>query len=227
MWHIEWQPQVISPPVPLLGGDSPQAWLRLYFVPPPSPYAGRSCARHMSPLSPTVRGSVPSTRCRGAHGCPASGAGCSPRGAVLGLPGGIASPKSSCGERKAGMSRAEPARGVWDKLSGLGVADEMGRGRLSLQGNGGLQRWALHWQLGQGWGQVTLLPVTTGTPGNPRYFCPQGTDKHEGGSTRAGPPRGQGIPRAAQPGPLGDSGVWPRDSARASGHEEWVCLSPH
>lgn len=138
----------------------------------PAPIAGRSCARHMSPLSPTVRGSVPSTRCRGAHGCPASGAGCSPRGAVLGLPGGIASPKSSCGERKAGMSRAEPARGVWDKLSGLDVADEMGRGRLSLQGKRGSAKVGSALAPGTGLGTSDTAPGDNRNPRKSQIFLP-------------------------------------------------------
>lgn len=219
----------ITPCATAAWGQSPSIVRGLWFlVPPPSPHAGRSCARHMSPLSPTVCGPVPAAWCRGAHGCPASGAGRPPWGAVLGLPGGITSPKSSCGERKSGMSRAEPARDVWEELSGLGSFDEMGAGGAFPAG--GLQRWALQWHLGQGWGQVTLLLVTPepqripGTPGNPRCFCPQGTDKHRcqgrlDHEVRAFPE----LPRLV---PLGDSGVWSRDSARASGHEEWVRLSP-
>lgn len=135
-------PGDITPCATAAWGQSPSIVRGLGFlVPPPSPHAGRSCARHMSPLSPTVCGPVPAAWRRGAHGCPASGAGRPPWGAVLGLPGGITSPKSSCGERKSGMSRAEPARDVWEELSGLGSFDEMGAGGgLSLQGvsKGGL-----------------------------------------------------------------------------------------
>lgn len=97
---------------------------------PTSPHRVRSCARHVSPLSLTMCGCVPAAR-----GCPAGGAGRSPGGAVLGLPGAVTSPRCSCGERTSAMSPALLARDGWEELSGLGGLMRLGNG-LSLQGKG-------------------------------------------------------------------------------------------
>lgn len=206
----------------------------MFLVPPASPHAGRSCARHVSPLSPTVSGCVPAAR-----GCPAGGAGRSPGGAVLGLPGRGTSPRRTCGERTSGMSPALPPRDGWEELSSLGGADEIGRG-LSLKGKGDLQRWALHWHLGQGWGQVTLLPVTPGNPGNPSnpresqqsqaipgISAHTDTNRCQGGLDLFRTPTRSGHSQSC-PGwsPWGTVGSGQGTVGRASGQEEWVCLSP-
>lgn len=56
---------------------------------------------------------------------------------------------------------------------------------------GGLQRWALHWHLGQGWGLVTLLLVTPkpqAIPGISAHKAQTNTGAKGGSTTRSGHP---------------------------------------
>lgn len=89
--------------------------------PPPQPPRGDEPC--VPTLSPTVCGSIPATGRGGTHGCPASGAACPPRGAVLGLPRGIAHPGAGYGERSERgweRPRADQARAVWEGQRDLG-----------------------------------------------------------------------------------------------------------
>lgn len=200
---MEWQPQCHPPLCHTGWAQSPGIvrGLRLFLV-PPVPHSEELCQARVTlvthrvwlcPCCPWVPGRWGRTF---SWGC------------CAGAAGGCHLPQVQLWREDISNVPCTASQGWLGRAELFGGADEIGE-RAFPAGKGDLQRWALHWHLEQGWGQVALLPVTPGSsenPSNPResqqsqeipgISAHTGTNRCQGGLDPCRTPMRSGHPQS-------------------------------